>query len=69
MAGPGIRSVCLAQALKDHGFNVHLASTGACSGIDNISVVHVDKNDSHKFSELEEWADAIIFQALGFDQR
>ena len=67
MAGPGIRSVCLAQALKDHGFNVQVATTGACSGIDDISVVRVDKNDSHKFAELEEWADAIVFQALGFE--
>ncbi|MDH6239013.1 glycosyltransferase involved in cell wall biosynthesis [Aurantimicrobium minutum] len=68
MAGPGIRSVCLAQALKDHGFNVQIATTGTCSAIENIPSVHVDKNDSRNFSELENWADAIVFQALGFEE-
>ena len=67
MAGPGIRSVCLAQTLKDHGFNVQLATTGTYNGIDNLHAVHVDKNDFHKFSDLEKWADAIVFQALGFE--
>lgn len=68
MAGPGIRSVYLALALEAHGFNVQVATTGSLEPIDLIKAKKIDKKDEKSFTVLESWADAIVFQALAFEE-
>lgn len=67
MAGPGMRCVNLAQSLQHNGFNVKVITTNTLEDLDGIEVFHVARNDHHTFSEFHNWADAVIFQALGFD--
>jgi glycosyltransferase involved in cell wall biosynthesis len=67
MAGPGIRCLSLAKSLISHGFDVQVITTGSKESTEGVVATHVARRDRSNFKKFHEWADAVIIQALGFD--
>jgi glycosyltransferase involved in cell wall biosynthesis len=67
MAGPGIRCVNLAHALGNNGFQIKVITTQSFEKISGLDIHHVSSRDNFSFSHFHDWADAVIFQALAFD--